>query len=83
MKREGRESKCRDRPEKLSCSAGGGGGGGGAPTHFFQNFYGVGAVRLPDRPPRWGKKIGRKRGGGAAADSAPPPLDPPLDTDSM
>ena len=88
VKREGRESKCRDAVPGLKKSLSGGLGGGGGLRHifFFASFtlWGRGTVRLPETSGVKSKKKKKKKsgapqkkgGGGAAADSAP--LDPPL-----
>ena len=79
VKREGRESKCRDAAPGLKKVAqrGGGGGGGGDPTHFFSfssfRLWDRDTVRLLDQPPGWENKIGRKKGGGGG----PRPIRPP------
>ena len=72
VKREGRESKCRARPEKFAQR------GGGLRHIFFFFFFcvitlwGRATVRLPDRPMGWkAKKKKKGRGGG------PRPIRPP------
>ena len=81
VKREGRESKWRQR--------GGGGEDSGRHIFFPLNFFffviyimGRGTVRLPDRSPGWKERKKQKqkrpkKGAAAAADSAAPPPPPP------
>ena len=89
VKREGRESKCCTRQEKVAQQ---GGGGGGGLQHIFLRYlhlhYGVGVPSAYQTDLRGEKqkkngrekkrKNGRKKGGGGGPRPIRPPLDPPL-----